>query len=62
MFPFRTVGLLAGNTMFIAWVDSRVCTAWLRCLVRIAHRSSRGGNYRLGRMGMTEGLTGWPVV
>ena len=39
--------------MFIPRGDSRVCTAWLRCLVRIAHSGLRegkhgasGGNYR----------------
>ena len=39
--------------MFIPRADSRVCTAWLTCLVRIAHSGLRegkhggsGGNYR----------------
>ena len=64
MFPFRTVGLLAGTAMFIPWADSRVCTAWLRCLVRIAQRSLcgrttvRGGwepprvDLKAGRLGL----------
>jgi hypothetical protein len=42
--------------MLIARSDSRVCPVWLTRLVKIAHRSLSGGNYRLGLMGMTEGL------
>ena len=42
--------------MFKPRSDSRVCTAWLTCLVRIAHRGSGVENCRLRRLGMTEGF------